>query len=106
MTGLPAKYFAIGPYSAQRIGPNEWWGVANKNGMNVLTFGNGRVFTNEAEAKKLADEWNTGKVFVYPLDPYKPPVTKRWTDEQMGKYIRSQRFINGRWIAPIEETME
>ena len=59
MTAQPARYFAFGPYKAEAIGPCGWWGVKNKNGLNVLTF----------------------------------------TDRP--GYIRSQRFVNGRWVSPI-----
>ena len=102
LTALPAKYFAVAPYRAEQVGPN-WWGVVNKNGVNCLTFAekSGAVVTDEAHAKQIADEWNQTAEFVYPPDPYVPPVTGRLTDEQMAKYIRSQRFINGRWTSPI-----
>jgi len=98
----PGKYFAFGPYKAEAIGPNGWWGIMNKHNINCLTLGNGRVFTNETEAKKLANEWNEGKVFEYLPDPYQPPVTKRWTDAEMSAYILSRRFVNGRWWSPTE----
>ena len=30
-----------------------------------------------------------------------PEQSNQLTDEQMAKYIRSQRFVNGRWVSPI-----
>lgn len=102
MSGQPARYFAFGPYKAEAIGPCEWWGVKNKNGLNVLTFTDrpGHVFALEAEAKSLADEWNNGKVFEYPPEP-EIKATLRLTDAQMAKYVLSQRFVDGRWVSPI-----
>lgn len=103
LKALPAKYFAVGPYRAEQVGPT-WWGVMNKTGVNVLTFADkpGAVVTDEAHAKQIADEWNKRtEPFVYPADSYVPPVTNRLTDAQMAKYIRSQRFVNGRWTSPI-----
>ena len=104
MNARPAKYFAFGPYKAEAIGPYGWWGVMNKHNINSLTFGDhpGCVFTTDDEAKSLADEWNNGKVFEYLPDPYQPPVTKRWTDEEMSAYVLSRRFINGRWWSPTQ----
>ena len=104
MTAQPARYFAFGPYKAEAIGPNGWWGVKNRNGFNCLTFTDrpGHVFALEAEAKSLAEEWNNGKVFEYPpvpeivLRPFDPVH-----DARFSKYIRSQRFVNGRWVSPI-----
>ena len=96
MNGLPAKYFAVGPYRAESLGGKcGWWGVINKNGVNVLTFADkpGAVVANEAHAKQIADVWNERvEPFVYPVDPYVPPVTTRWTDEQMTAYISSRRY--------------
>lgn len=102
MTAQPTRYFAFAPYKAEAIGPNGWWGVKNKNGLNVLTFADrpGRVFTLEAEAKSLADEWNNGKVFEYPPEP-EIKATLRLTDAQMAKLVRSQRLVDGRWRSPI-----
>jgi hypothetical protein len=104
MDGVPAKYFAFPPYRAEDLGGDKgWWGVMNRNGMNVLTFPDkpGAVVTNEENAKRLAAEWNETKEFTYPPDPYVAPVTTRLTNAQMAKYIRSQRFIDGRWVSPI-----
>jgi hypothetical protein len=59
MQALPAKHFAFPPYRAERIGPT-WWGVMNRDGLNVLTFPAkpGAVVTDEEHAKQLAAEWN------------------------------------------------
>ena len=102
MSGQPARYFAFGPYKAEAIGPNGWWGIKNKNGLNVLTFADrpGHVFALETEAKSLADEWNNGKVFEYPPEP-EIKAALRLTDAQMAKYVLSQRFVDGRWVSPI-----
>jgi hypothetical protein len=35
----------------------HWWTVLDRNGINVLTNGTGAVFTDEALARALADEW-------------------------------------------------
>ena len=93
LTALPAKHFAAGPYRAEQVGPS-WWGVMNKNGVNVLTFAEkrGAVVTDEAHAKQIADEWTQTTEFVYPPDPYVPPVTQRMTDEEMTAYIQSRRY--------------
>ena len=101
MNALPAKYFAIGPYRAEQVGP-KWWGVMNKNNINVLTFADkpGAVVTDEAHARQIADEWNSRiESFVYPVDPYVAPITQRWTDDQMAEHIRSRRynFETRRW---------
>ena len=101
MNALPAKYFAIGPYRAEQVGP-KWWGVMNKNGVNVLTFADkpGAVVTSEALAHQVADEWNSRtEPFVYPVNPYVAPITQRWTDDQMTEYVRSRRynFETRRW---------
>jgi len=104
MTAQPARYFAFGPYQAEAIGPCGWWGVKNKNGLNVLTFTDkpGCVFTLEAEAKSLADEWNNGKVFEYPPElVFVPRIPDPVHDARFGKYTRSHRFVNGRWVSPI-----
>ena len=72
---VPNKYFAVGPYRAEQVG-GSWWGVVNKNGLNVLTFPEkpGAVVTDEANAKSIADEWNARtKPFEYPPDPYVEP---------------------------------
>jgi len=61
VNGLPAKYFAFPPYRAEDLGGKMgWWGVMNKSGFNCLTFPDkpGAVVTSEANAKRLADEWN------------------------------------------------
>jgi hypothetical protein len=96
MTALPSKYFAIGPYRAESLGGSHgWWGVMNKNGFNCLSFAEkrGAVVTDEAHAHRIADEWNKRiEPFVYPPDPYVPPVTTRWTDEQMAAHIHSRRY--------------
>ena len=104
MTAQPARYFAFAPYKAEAIGPNGWWGIKNRNGFNCLTFTDrpGHVFALEAEAKSLAEEWNNGKVFEYPPEPVivfhlLDPVH----NARFGKYVRSQRFVNGRWRSPI-----
>lgn len=101
MTALPAKYFAVGPYRAEQVGPT-WWGVMNKSGVNCLTFAEkpGAVVTDEVHAKQIADEWNSrAEPFVYPADPYVPPVTQRMTDEEMAAHIRNRRynFETKRW---------
>jgi hypothetical protein len=104
MDGVPAKYFAFPPYRAEDLGGKMgWWGVMNRNGLNVLTFPDkpGAVVTSEENAKRLAAEWNETKEFTYPPDTYVAPVTTRLTDAQMAKYIRSQRFIDGCWVSPI-----
>lgn len=93
MTALPAKHFAVGPYRAEHI-HGQAWGVFNKTGVNVLTFAEkpGAVFTDETHAKAIADEWNSRtEPFVYPADPYVPPVTTRMTDEEMTAYTRSRK---------------
>lgn len=104
MTALPAKHFAVGPYRAEGLcGPYGWWGVMNKNGFNVLTFADkpGAVVTDEEHAKQIADAWNKTTEFVYPQDTYVAPQHDQLTYAQMAKYIRSQRFVNGRWVSPI-----
>lgn len=104
MSGQPNRYFASGPYKAEAIGPNGWWGVKNKNGFNCLTFTDrpGHVFALEAEAKSLAEEWNNGKVFEYPPEPeIVPRLPDPVHDARFGKYIRTQRFVNKRWVSPI-----
>jgi len=104
MDGLPAKYFAFPPYRAESLGGDRgWWGVMNRNGLNVLTFPDkpGAVVTSEENAKRLAAEWNETKEFTYPPDTYVAPVTTRLTDAQMAKYIRSQRLVGDRWVSPI-----
>ena len=106
MNAQPAKHFAFGPYKAEAIGPYEWWGVKNKNGLNVLTFADrpGHVFTLEAEAKNLADEWNNGKVFEYPPEPViVPRQADPVHDARFGKYVRTQYFNyeTKRWTPSI-----
>lgn len=93
MNGLPAKHFAFGPYCAEQIGPT-WWGVANRNGFNCLTFAEkpGAVVTDEAHARQIADEWNETKEFVYPTNFYSAAATQRMTDEEMSAYIHSRRY--------------
>ena len=93
LKALPAKYFAIGPYRAEQIGPT-WWGVMNKSGVNCLTFAEkpGAVVTDEAHAKQIADEWNQTTEFVYPADSYAPPATTPMTDEEMSAHVRSRRY--------------
>jgi hypothetical protein len=95
MNGLPAKHFAFGPYRAESLGgSHDWWGVMNRNGFNCLTFPDkpGAVVTSEANATRLAAEWNETKEFVYPPDPYVAPVTTRMTDEEMSAYVRSRVY--------------
>ena len=90
---VPAKYFAFPPYRAEDLGGKmKWWGVMNRDGLNVLTFTDkpGAVVTSEARAKQIAAEWNKTKEFVYPPDTYVPPVTTRMTDEEMSAYVRSR----------------
>lgn len=61
MTAVPAKHFALPPYSAHPSGgANDWWYVANCMGFNCLTFPDkpGAVFTTESHAKQLAEDWN------------------------------------------------
>ena len=93
MTALPAKYFAFPPYRAEQIGPT-WWGVMNRNGLNVLTFPAkpGAVVTDEEHAKQIAAEWNETKEFVYPPDPYVAPITTRMTDAEMSAYVQSRTY--------------
>jgi hypothetical protein len=59
MNAVPAKHFAYPPYHVERVGPT-WFGVMNRNGVNVLTFPDkpGATVTSEANAKQIADEWN------------------------------------------------
>lgn len=94
LRAVPAKYFAVGPYRAEQVGPN-WWGVMNVNGFNCLTFPDkpGAVVTGEGHAKQIADEWNnhTGP-FEYPPSTHVPPVTTRMTDAEMSAYIRSRVY--------------
>ena len=104
MSGQPNRYFAFGPYKAEAIGSNGWWGVKNKNGFNCLTFTDkpGCVFALEAEAKSLADEWNDGKVFKYPPEiVFVPRIPSPEFTVRFGKYMRSHRLVNGRWVSPI-----
>jgi hypothetical protein len=108
MSGQPNKYFAFGPYQAEAIGPNGWWGIKNKNGLNVLTFADrpGHVFALEAEAKRLADEWNNGKVFDYETDPYEGivwPPTHPKNNAWMAMLVLSRRFdfATQSWVSPI-----
>lgn len=61
MTAVPAGYFAFPPYSAQPSGgENDWWYVANRAGFNCLSFPGkpGAKFTTEADAKRVAEDWN------------------------------------------------
>ncbi len=63
MTAEPAKHFAFPPYTAEPSGGNnDWWYVANNTGFNALTFPEkpGAVFTSEAHAKEIAEQWNGG----------------------------------------------
>ena len=95
MDGLPAKYFAFPPYRAEDLGGKMgWWGVMNRNGLNVLTFPAkpGAVVTDEQHAKQIAAEWNEGAVFNYPPDTYVAPVTTRLTDEEMSACVRSRVY--------------
>lgn len=95
MTALPAKYFAFPPYRAESLGGNMgWWGVMNRNGLNVLTFPAkpGAVVTDEEHAKQIAAEWNETKEFVYPPSTYVPPITTRMTDAQMSAYVKSRVY--------------
>ena len=95
MTALPAKYFAFPPYRAESLGGNMgWWGVMNRNGLNVLTFPAkpGAVVTDEQHAKQIAAEWNETKEFVYPPSTYVPPITMRMTDAEMSTYVQSRVY--------------
>ena len=95
MTALPAKYFAFPPYRAEDLGGKMgWWGVMNRNGLNVLTFPAkpGAVVTDEQHAKQIAAEWNETKEFVYPPSTYVPPITTRMTDAQMSAYVQSRDY--------------
>ena len=95
MTALPAKYFAFPPYRAESLGGDKgWWGVMNRNGLNVLTFPAkpGAVVTSEENAKRIADEWNETKEFVYPPSTYVPPITTRMTDAEMSAYVQSRVY--------------
>ena len=95
MTALPAKYFAFPPYRAESLGGDMgWWGVMNRNNLNVLTFPAkpGAVVTDEQHAKQIAAEWNETKEFVYPPDPYVAPITTRMTDAEMSAYVKSRVY--------------
>ena len=95
MDGVPTKYFAFPPYRAEDLGGKMgWWGVMNRNGLNVLTFPDkpGAVVTSEENAKRIAAEWNEGAVFIYPPDTYVAPVTTRLTDEEMSACVRSRVY--------------
>ena len=46
------------PYSVWKAPRAEWWTVLDRNGLNVLSNGTGRVFTDEETAARLAREWN------------------------------------------------
>jgi hypothetical protein len=95
MTALPAKYFAFPPYRAESLGGDmNWWGVMNRNGLNVLTFPDkpGAVVTDEQHAKQIAAEWNETKEFVYPPSTYVPPITTRLTDAEMSACVQSRVY--------------
>jgi hypothetical protein len=95
MTALPAKYFAFPPYCAESLGGNMgWWGVMNRNGLNVLTFPAkpGAVVTDEQHAKQIVAEWNETKEFVYPPSTYVPPITTRLTDAEMSACVQSRVY--------------
>jgi hypothetical protein len=95
MTALPAKYFAFSPYRAESLGGDKgWWGVMNRNGLNVLTFPAkpGAVVTDEQHAKQIAAEWNETKEFVYPPSTYVLPITTRLTDAEMSAYVKSRVY--------------
>ena len=95
MDGLPAKYFAFPPYRAESLGGDKgWWGVMNRNGLNVLTFPAkpGAVVPDEEHAKQIAAEWNKTKEFNYPPDTYVAPVTTRLTDAEMAACVRSRVY--------------
>jgi hypothetical protein len=88
---VPSKYFAVGPYRAEQVG-RSWWGVMNKNGLNVLTFPEkpGAVVTDEANAKRIADEWNARtEPFEY---PHVPPATPQELNDDITVYIRSRVY--------------
>lgn len=104
MDGVPAKYFAFPPYRAEDLGGKMgWWGVMNRNGLNVLTFPDkpGAVVTSEEDAKRIAAEWNEGAAFIHLPDPYVAPQYGQLTDAQMAKYVRSKRLVGDRWVSPI-----
>ena len=53
-----------GPYQAMPIEAHPWWWyVQDKTGLNVLSFLEkpGAVFTNEANAKAIAESWNSAE---------------------------------------------
>jgi hypothetical protein len=61
MDAKPAEHFAHPPYRAEDLGgAMNWWGVMNRNNINVLTFTSkpGAVVTDEANAIRIAKEWN------------------------------------------------
>lgn len=61
MTAVHPKHFARPPYSAEPSGgDNDWWYVANSQGVNCLAFPAkpGAKFTTENHARQLATEWN------------------------------------------------
>ena len=64
----------------------------NKNGLNVLTFPEkpGAVVTDEANAKRIADEWNARtEPFEY---PHVPPATPQELNDDFTVYIRSRVY--------------
>jgi hypothetical protein len=61
MDAKPAEHFAHPPYRAEDLGgAMNWWGVMNRDGVNFLTFTSkpGAVVTDEANAIRIAKEWN------------------------------------------------
>jgi hypothetical protein len=61
MDAKPAEHFAHPPYRAEDLGgAMGWWGVMNRDGVNCLTFTSkpGAVVTDEANAIRIAKEWN------------------------------------------------
>lgn len=94
MTAIPSKYFGIGPYRAEQIGP-VWWAVMNRHGINCLNFLEkpGAVVTTEPHAKRIADEWNARtEPFPERIEIYVAPVTIPMTDAEMASYVLSRRY--------------
>ena len=61
MDAQPAEHYGKPPYRAADLGGKMgWWGVMNRNNINVLTFLSkpGAVVTDEANAIRIAKEWN------------------------------------------------
>lgn len=47
-----------GPYHAEPIGPNGWWIVVDRNGLNVGVWPSGVTVAGEQEAKAAAERFN------------------------------------------------